>query len=71
MSTPSTINKMTIIKIRVRLPGDEEEGDQGEGDPMETGCRTDLHIQKQRQEEQGFNLISCTSSCISDHPGED
>ena len=36
MSTPSTINKMTIIKIRVRLPGDEEEGDQGEGDPMET-----------------------------------
>ena len=36
MSTPSTINKMTIIKIRVRLPGDEEEGDQGKGDPMET-----------------------------------
>ena len=36
MSTPLTINKMTIIKIRVRFPGDEEEGDQGEGDPMET-----------------------------------
>ena len=36
MSTPSTINRMIIIKIRVRLLGDEEEGDQGEGDPMET-----------------------------------
>ena len=32
MSTPSAINKLTIIKIQVRLPGDEEEGDQGEGD---------------------------------------
>ena len=36
MSTPSAINKMTIIRIQVCLPGDEEEGDQGEGDPMET-----------------------------------
>ena len=35
MSTPSAINKMTIIRIQVRLPGDEDEGDQGEGDPME------------------------------------
>ena len=36
MSIPSAINKMTIIRIQVCLPGDEEEGDQGEGDPMET-----------------------------------
>ena len=71
MSTPSAINKMTIIRIQVRLPSDEEEGDQGEGDRMETGCRTDLHIQKQRQEEQGFNLISYTFRCFSNHPGED
>ena len=35
MSTPSAINKITIIRVQVRLPGDEEEGDQGEGDPME------------------------------------
>ena len=35
MSTPSAINKITIIKIQDRLPGDEKEGDQGEGDPME------------------------------------
>ena len=36
MPTPSAINKLPIIKIHVRLSGDEEEGDQGEGDPMET-----------------------------------
>ena len=35
MSTPSAINKLTIIRIQVRLLGDEEEDDQGEGDPME------------------------------------
>ena len=35
MSTPSAINKITIIRVQVRLLGDEEEGDQGEGDPME------------------------------------
>ena len=35
MPTPSSINKLTIIRIQVRLPGDEEEDDQGEGDPME------------------------------------
>ena len=36
MPTPSAINKLTIIRIKVRLPGDEEVGDQGEGDQMET-----------------------------------
>ena len=36
MPTPSAINKQTIIRIQICLPGDEEEGDQGEGDPMET-----------------------------------
>ena len=36
MPTPSAINKLTIIRIQVRLPGDEEVGDQGEGDQMET-----------------------------------
>ena len=39
MSTPSAINKMTIIRIQVRLPGDEEEGDNGKGDPMETEAK--------------------------------
>ena len=35
MPTPLVINKLTIIRIQVCLPSDEEEGDQGEGDPME------------------------------------
>ena len=36
MPTPSVINTLTITWIKVRLPGDEEEGDQEEGEPMET-----------------------------------
>ena len=40
MPTPSAINKLTIIRIQVRLLGDEKEGDQGEGDPMETEIMT-------------------------------
>ena len=36
MPTPSAINKLTIIRIQVCLPGDEEVGDQDEGDQMET-----------------------------------
>ena len=35
MSTPSAINALTITRIRVRLPGDEEEGDQTQGEPMD------------------------------------
>ena len=36
MPTPSAINKLTITRIQVCLLGDEDEGDQGEGEPMET-----------------------------------
>ena len=36
LSTPSAINKLTITRIKVRLPGDEEEGDQEEGELMDT-----------------------------------
>ena len=38
MLTPSAINKQTIIRIQVRLPGDvdEEGAEQEEGDPMDT-----------------------------------
>ena len=35
MLTPSAINKLTITRIQVRLPGDEEEGNQEEGEPMD------------------------------------
>ena len=36
MPTPSTINTLTITRIRVCLPGDEGKGDQEEGELMET-----------------------------------
>ena len=36
MSIPLAINKLTITRIQVCLPCDEDEGDQGEGEPMET-----------------------------------
>ena len=35
MPSPSAINKLTIARIQVRLPGDEEEGNQEEGEPMD------------------------------------
>ena len=36
MPTPSAINALTITRIRVRLLGDEKEGDQEKRGPMET-----------------------------------
>ena len=36
MPTPSASNKLTIVRIQVRLPSDEEVGDQDEGGQMET-----------------------------------
>ena len=36
MPTPSAINALTIARIKVRLLGDEEEGDQAQGEPMDT-----------------------------------
>ena len=36
MSTPSAINALTIARIKVRLPGDEEEVSQAQGKPMDT-----------------------------------
>ena len=36
MPTPPAINALTISRIKVHLPGDEEEGDQTQGKPMDT-----------------------------------
>ena len=55
MPTPLAFNKLTITRIQVRLPGDEEEGGQAEGEPMDT------KTEAPRQEEQSFIVISCTS----------
>ena len=63
MSTPSTINKMTIIRIQVRLLGDEEEGDQGEGDPMET--EVDAAGQTSTSRSRGKRSRASTSSTVS------
>ena len=35
MPSPSAINKLTITRIQVCLPGDEEEGNQEKGEPMD------------------------------------
>ena len=40
MPTPSAINKLIITRIQVRLPGDEEEGNQEEGEPIDTKTET-------------------------------
>ena len=63
MSTPSTINKMTIIRIQVRLLGDEEEGDQGEGDPMET--EVEAAGQTSTSRSRGKRSRASTSSTVS------
>ena len=36
MPTPPTINALIITRIKVHLSGDEEEGDQVQGEPMDT-----------------------------------
>ena len=43
MPTPPVINALTIAWIKVRLPSDEEEGDQVLGEPMDT--KTDAEAQ--------------------------
>ena len=71
MPTPSAINALTIRRIRVHLPGDEEEGDQEEGGPTETGTKAagqPLKLKRPWQEEQSFIFICCPFRCIPDHP---
>ena len=36
MTTPSAINALTIARIKVCHLGDEKEGDQAQGEPMDT-----------------------------------
>ena len=36
MPTSLATNALTLAWIKVRLPGDEEEGDQTQGEPMDT-----------------------------------
>ena len=43
MPTPLAINALTITRIKVRLLGDEEEGDQTQGEPMDTETEAEGH----------------------------
>ena len=43
MTTPLTINALAIAQIKVHLPGDEEEGDQAQGEPMDTETEAKGH----------------------------
>ena len=62
MPTPSAINKLTIIRIQVRLPGDEDEGDQGEGEPMETETKATGELSTSRG--QGKRSRASSSSAV-------
>ena len=62
MSTPSAINKITIIRVQVRLLGDEEEGDQGEGDPME--IKAEAAGQTSTSKSRGKRSRASTSSAV-------
>ena len=68
MLTPSAINKLTITRIQVRLPGNEEEGNQEEGEPMDTEIEDAGELSSSRGR---FILITCTFRCILDHLRED
>ena len=48
MPTPSAINKLTIIRIQVRLPSDEEEGDQMETETVAAGQASSSKSQGKR-----------------------
>ena len=41
MPTLPAINTLTIARIKVHLPGDEEEGDPAQGEPMDTETKTE------------------------------
>ena len=53
---------MTIIRIQVRLPGDEEEGDHGKGDPMETEAKAAGQTSTSRS--KGKRSRALTSSVV-------
>ena len=56
--TPLAINSLTITWIRVRLSGDEEEGDEEQGEPVET----EIEAEKQPSSSRGHGKRSRASS---------
>ena len=62
MSTPSAINKLTFKGINVRLPGEEDEGDEGEGVPMETEAEAAGQASTSTPRRSGKRTRASTSS---------
>ena len=64
MSTPSAINKQIFKRISVRLLGEKDEGDEGEGDPMETEVEAASQALTSTPERRGKMTRASTSSDI-------
>ena len=62
MPTPPAINALMIARIRVRLPGDEEEGDQAQGEPMDT--ETEAKGQPLSSQSHGKRSRASSSSAV-------
>ena len=62
MPTPPAINALMIARIRVRLPGDEEEGDQAQGEPMDT--KTEAEGQPLSSQSHGKRSRASSSSAV-------
>ena len=61
MSTPFAINKLTFKRISIRLPGEEDEGDEGEGVPMETEAEAAGHASTSTPRRNGKRSRTSTS----------
>ena len=64
MSTLSAVNKQTFKRISVRLPGEEDEGDEGEGDLMETEVEAASQTSTSTLGRRGKRTRASTSSNI-------
>ena len=62
MSTPSAINKLTFKRISVRLPGEEDEGDEGKGVLMETEAEAAGQASTSTPRRSGKRTRASTSS---------
>ena len=64
MSTPSAINKQTFKRISVHLSGEENEGDEGKGVPMETEVEAAGQTYTSTPRKRGKRTRALTSSDI-------
>ena len=62
MPTPLAINALTNTQIKVRLPSDEEEGDQTQGEPMD--IETEAEGQPSRPRSHGKRSQTSSSSIV-------